>query len=358
LEKKDDEPDSIETEEETVHSRSTSFDEFNGPSMIAVEPDEQSSQKLRQLRELIRRELLMQEHNSSSPSSSSSSSSLLWNSPVPFMSDGTEYNTDHDLNEQSEEFLSSFRPLVPIGAYPTIDAALMQAKKLKGFWDPLTFSVTDLHFISQAPSSRQNLAESTEANYYSLNFDPAASVNGFFPANNLVPESKRKQQVRDAGAVFGCDAVVMLMGEEIEMDDESNQLLANMVWEEGTPGGYLHHYEGIEGDDSEVSVRDDSSEKQITGGNDETSDSRYADYPRELDAKGGDYEDLLSWLDADDDDDDEGSEDIGTQVVIGRTHMFSGEKRIYAGMPASSTAEEADGTFSLSNVFGNGKFKR
>ena len=65
----------------------------------------------------------------------------------------------------------------------------------------------------------------------------------------------------------------------------------------------------------------------------------------------GEYEDILAWLD-EDDDDEESFDYIGTDVVIGRTHMFSGEKRIYPGMPAYSTAEDADGSFTMAKMFG------
>ena len=333
----EEEPEIMEAESETIQPRAT-FDEFNGPSMIAVEPDEESSRKLRQLRELIRRELL-EAFDPSSPSAS------LWDSSVPF------YDTEHD-EEAFEEYvadLTSFRPLVPIGASPTIDAALATARKLKGFWDPLTFQITDLHFISQATASRQRIGESTEA-YYSLNFDPAASVEGL----PVAPFQDTKiQQIRDSGSAFGRDAVVMLMGEEIEMDDESNELLANLVWKEGTPGGF-DLQDGNEGNDpglqQEALLEEDEEGEEEDGYN-----SLYENYSRKLDAKEGKYDDLLDWLDGDEDEDDD-DVDIGTDVVIGRTHMFSGEKRIYSGMPASSTAEETEGTFSIGNVFG-GDFK-
>ena len=43
--------------------------------------------------------------------------------------------------------------------------------------------------------------------------------------------------------------------------------------------------------------------------------------------------------------DEEDDFEIGTTVVIGRTHVFSGEARSYSGMPASSMAEEEYGGF-------------
>ena len=332
------EPETMRAESETIQPRAT-FDEFNGPSMIAVEPDEESSRKLHQLRELIKSELL-QEYGpgSSSASARSLSSSLL--------EEGDSENlSEEDFEEYVDEIMTSFRPLVPIGAYPTVDAALSTARKLKGFWDPLTFKVTDLHFISQVKSSGQKIDESTEA-YYSLNFDPDNSQE---KAAGTPFHDTKTQQIRETGAAFGCDAIVMLMGEELEMDDESNELLANLVWEEGTPGGFLLEEEKGKLGNKKVVLDDEVSlEAEEDDSGDDQPNPRYGSYERKLNSKEGDYEDLLAWLDGDDDDDEESVNDIGTDIVIGRTHMFSGEKRIYAGMPASITAEEADGTFSIS----------
>ena len=339
------EPETMQAESETIQPRAT-FDEFNGPSMIAVEPDEESSQKLHQLREIIKSELLA-EYGSSS--GRDTSSSLLEEEK------DSEHLSEEDFEEYVDEIMTSFRPLVPIGAYPTVDAALSTARKLKGFWDPLSFTVTDLHFISQVKSSGQKIDESTEA-YYSLNFDPASSPEKV--AGTPFHDTKT-QQIRETGAAFGCDAIVMLMGEELEMDDESNELLANLVWEEGTPGGFLleEDEEGKLGNkkvvlDDEVSLE---AEEDDGDDDDDQPDSQYGNYARKLNSKEGDYEDLLAWLDGDDDDEEESANDIGTDVVIGRTHIFSGEKRIYAGMPASVTAEEEDGTFSV--VFDGQDFK-
>lgn len=329
---------SRQSESETIQPRTT-FDEFNGPSMIAIEPDEESSQKLIQLRELIKSELLEQY----GPNSVSDST---WDTSLALLEEEDAEVSPEVLEEYLDEIMmTSFRPLVPIGAYPTVDAALATARKLKGFWDPLSFTVTDLHFISLVKSSGQKIEESTET-YYSLNFDqthsPETVVGTPF-------HDTKTQQIRETGAAFGCDAIVMLMGEELEMDDEGNELLANLVWEEGIPGGFRFEEDGMKSPGKPL-VHDEVPLEEDEIDDDKNSDdqpySRYGTYGRKLDSKEGDYEELLAWLDGDDDDEDS-TDEIGTDVVIGRTHMFSGEKRMYTGMPASSTAEEADGSLGL-----------
>ena len=55
-----------------------------------------------------------------------------------------------------------------------------------------------------------------------------------------------------------------------------------------------------------------------------------------LDDEEEDVSDIEDWLNLDDDWDE------GTQVIIGRTHFFTGEQRTYKGMPASSAIDSKD----------------
>lgn len=291
-------------------------EEFNGPAMIALEPDERSVRKLKKLRELLRHEL----HGDVDPTVSS-----VWESPDPdqgeetFMDDST-----------------AFRPLIPMGAFPTIDSALSMARKLKGLWNPLTYSVTDLHFISQPPRRVEGL-KAAETKAYQYN--PENPVLG-----NISP--KQGNVKAEAEAAFGCDALVMFMGEELEQDEEANDLMAQMVCKEGAPGGF-------EGRGSETLQYEEENAEPVAAlaedgstGDAKDHKQQFEEFERKLNAAEGDWEDLLDWLDGEEEEDDE--TEIGTTVVIGRTHLFSGEARMYDCMPASSTADDELGSFGLS----------
>ncbi|KAL3935014.1 MAG: hypothetical protein SGBAC_009381 [Bacillariaceae sp.] len=98
-----------------------------------------------------------------------------------------------------------------------------------------------------------------------------------------------------------CNAKVMLIGEEMRLDDSDDGEMIKKLVEEGQPGGL-----------------------------DITNDFTILD---DEDEENGDIE---SWLNVDDDWDE------GSRVVIGRTHFFTGEQRIYPGMPASSVIDGRD----------------
>jgi hypothetical protein len=111
---------------------------------------------------------------------------------------------------------------------------------------------------------------------------------------------------------FGCDALVMLIGEEVDIDEEGSQEVVDLIMRRGSPGGYELMEQEVSNDMSlpaSLNVAND--------GDDDTGN-------------------LELWLDSEDEWDE------GTVIVIGRTHFFSGEMRMYAGMPASSTVDAKD----------------
>lgn len=295
-------------------------DEFNGPSMIALEPDEVSSRRLRRLRELFRRELV-ERYGPPSPSTD--------HTPGP----PSEEHMGEEYIEYAED-IADFRPLIPIGSFSTTDEAVTIARKLKGLWDPLTFSIADLHFISQAEGHSQ--LPDVEQMYDSSVMKDAHLPLIQTPIHATAAKTKKTTP-------FGCDALVMLMGEEIEMDDAINEELANFVMKEGTSGGHGLSLEELTiwaQRDENLNSSDDQMSTKSQGNN--------HDHDVKLDSKTGDWLELEEWLDGDDDEDD--LEEEGTALVIGRTHLFTGEKRSYVGMPASSTPDETVGRFSLSAI--------
>ena len=248
------------------------YEEFNGPTVLILEPDAESAQKLRQLRDLLLEQLGLEE--SLSPYSISSSVS-------------------NELISSSSSSSTEFRPAVPIAAFPTVTSAMEMARKLRQVWQrPLSFPVTDLHLMSSSSSS-------TAANN----------------KNHMSWLSQDDERHLSAAGQFGCNAMVMLRGEEEPQDAQLNQEMTNFVLERGETGGgdtaaaaadHKHNHVA-----AEIS-QDDTAELGVLG-------------------------DLEHFLEEDDDDYDQ-----GTVVVIGRTHFFTGEARDYVGMPAFSVNDGKD----------------
>jgi hypothetical protein len=130
-----------------------------------------------------------------------------------------------------------------------------------------------------------------------------------------------EEEVLTSQGQYGCDAQVMLMGEEIDTDEESSKEMVDFIMNQGSPGGYEFEGGGSTEDDGQQlsSVLEESYQEN----NDDT-------------------DDLELWLDCDDEWDE------GTVVVIGRTHFFTGDMRTYDGMPATNTMDAKD------RVFGEG----
>ncbi|GKY93638.1 hypothetical protein MPSEU_000331200 [Mayamaea pseudoterrestris] len=245
--------------------KSRNYDEYDGPCVICLEPDAESQQKLQQLRDFLR-PLLFDVTDYYSPTSSVSKTSLV--------------NTNN-----GESAFDVFRPVVPIGTFSSVANAIPIARKLRGLLgSPLKFSVTDLHFISCLDKSNMGKVS------WSPQDDEA-----------LLSDSEQ----------FGCDAMVMLAGEEMEpLDEELGQDVAALLLDKGEKGG-------------EEGQEDDGSTSDYDSSFVDDSDDDANDKPKSRS--------LEDWL-YDDEEYDEGS-----VVVIGRTHFFTGENRMYVGMPAASS---------------------
>ena len=124
--------------------------------------------------------------------------------------------------------------------------------------------------------------------------------------------------------MMGCSALISLYGEEMEMDEELNQEIANLVAQTGQDGGATTiNNDSFRSPSSFASAADDLNVQQH-----------------------GSIDDIEAFLD----DDNEADYDGGTVVVIGRVHFFTGDARIYQGMPAtSSTAYDLPVAFKKSN---------
>jgi hypothetical protein len=246
------------------------YDEYNGPCVVVLEPDEESAELLIELRELLLEDPRLQHFQAYSPTLS--------------VTDSNSFAAEKCL-------MTEYRPVVPIAAFSSVTAAIPVAQNLKQSWEPLDFPVTDLQM--------------------------------------LCLDEKEKQ--------YGCDAMIMFTGEELEMDQELNQEMTDMLVSKGEKGGFARN---------EPNKHDDNDTEN-------------------LDVNDGDMIALQQWLEEEDDD-----YDAGSVVVIGRyvdcclllvclykptylgnahiifsssqnnrTHFFTGENRFFVEMPASSIRE-------------------
>jgi hypothetical protein len=243
------------------------YEEFNGPCMVCLEPDPKSREALEELRDLLLQKLF-KAYDKFSPTSSIAITGSLPKSVL--------------LGD------SAYRPLVPIAGFSSVTSAVKFAKKIKGLWKPLTFTVTDLQFISDVSGDDEPEI-------------PWGSGKEDMLTKSAVKDPTREETF-ELTDQFGCDAAVMLIGEEIEQDQGANEIMLDFLVREGTPGG---------GDTTQRGVL----EPRLSRSNDSGKASV------DMDA----VEDLLAWLD------DDADSDEGTIVVIGRTHFFSGEMRCYDG---------------------------
>ena len=266
---------------ELLEKQKRQYEEFNGPCVLCLEPNEESRERLIRLRELLRSELF-EAYDKFSPSSSVSTTSTLPRAVL-----------------EAQE--TSFRPLVPIGNFPTVTSAVEKARKLKGLWDPLLFNVTDFHLISY--ENEESMSEN-QLDEYSDNAEYNLKMTSWRHADV-------EEETLTAKGQFGCDALVMLMGEEVDTDEEGSKDMVDLIMSHGSPGGACDLMdEGAQ-----------SYEKVPLSAEDKDDD---------------DVEGLELWLDGDDEWDE------GTVIVIGRTHFFTGEMRTYNGMPASSAMDAKD----------------
>ena len=264
------------------------YEEFNGPCVVCLEPDEDSRNRIMELRSILLEEAPELQ------AFASYSATLTHSDIFPF---------------STSTFTTDYRPIVPVASFPTVTAAVEMARKLRNLWDPLEFDVTELHVVSRGGSLGNDddlvdyaKLDSSVNGMADLNYE-AASWASHVPGMGAAEEDLSNIQI-------GCDALIMLAGEEVDMDNELNEEMANMIAKEGYSGG---------------ASRGSTPELQ-----EEAHDG--------LNLDDGDVESIYEYLDEEDDED----YDDGAVVVIGRTHFFTGEMRSYVGMPATSAMDAKD----------------
>ena len=252
------------------------YEEFNGPCIVCLEPDEESRNRIIELRELLLEEPELSRFASYGPT-------LTLSDEFPFST------STHTMD---------FRPMIPIASFPSVTSAVEMARKLRTLWDPLSISVTDLHIVSNGGSP--SLAVEDESDD-----DDVYAIDYF--VHSMWSQPTDSEQVKQ----IGCDALIMLEGEELKMDKTYNEAMANIIAQKGYIGGY--------------------------GTLKNTTETEF-----EAENSNSDDDVVHKWLDSFDEEEDE-----GTVIVIGRTHFFTGEMRMYMGMPAVSSGDEHGRTFGI-----------
>jgi hypothetical protein len=231
----------------------------------------------------------------------------------------------HDDAENVDD--KYYRPVVPIGSFPTVQQAVAVLGHLQALWDPLEFRVTDLQVVSCLTTLATNTASIATRT-------TRRTCDALFSSSPAGKKQEQQEQV-------GCDALIMLQGEEVFMDAKLNAEMANFIATRGQMGGHeaaasAAVKQGHVGDGQGLPLSPATERIRID----------------DLDLADGDVSSLQKWLWQDKDDDnyddvggvnhldsldqDDEDYDEGTVVVLGRTHFFTGDMRTYVGMPAES----------------------
>ncbi|KAL7535456.1 hypothetical protein ACHAXR_006508 [Thalassiosira sp. AJA248-18] len=394
---------------------------YNGPCVIYLAPNDESRQRLENLRERLRMELFPM-YNAFSPSSSVSPYPEQLPRKVTKQASRVEGEDDEKKEASSKKL---FRPLLPIARFPTVDAAIKIAKVLQQTWDPLTFNVTDIQFVSRYDESELLLAggggggnkgddaatmttmattattpvtttSTSSSSSGGVGFGLNEKHNGIASSSSRIINDGAKDrmaltssgEVEDVGkqGIYGCDAMVMLWGEEPEEELMEEEASLSMIMDDDD--------DDDEVDDDEDSItttgvdanngRNDANnpvmtttaihnprkisnngkkssninyneifttaerEYQRMQAHEELSTSSYDGMPmfsslgddekKKIGGKKNSGGNIEAWLDSDDDMYD----DEGATVVIGRAQFFMGAMREFIGMPASSAIDAKD----------------
>jgi hypothetical protein len=283
-----------ETPDTTTESKS-----FEGPCVIYLSPNEQSCIALKALRDKLCTQLFP-DYDAYSPASTVSS--------YP------EFLPRRSLSEP-------WRPLLPIARFTSVKEAIKIAKVLQKSWDPLEFTVTDIQFISR------NEDDFSDHNNPNSNFEPGSEFRkkSYTTQSMAVTTSSEVEDVSLRG-VYGCDAMVMLLGEEPEEELMEDDATLSMIVSK----------DEIEGTTNSSNCIEEGSVKSQAGSIDYN--SLFTDAERayeELSAaeflgqvpifSGND--DIEKWLDAEED----GQSDEGATAVLGRAQFFMGAMREFVG---------------------------
>jgi len=324
---------------------------YNGPCVIYLSPNDESRKRLESLREKLCQNLFPV-YDAFSPSSSVS--------PHP---EQLPRKAKASSSTSSTTPPSQFRPMLPIARFSSVDAAVKIAKILQQTWDPLTFNVTDIQFISRDDSDVVTRYDSSDRDIAATASKSGVGFGKVEPDTNTddtqrmaLTSSGEVEDVTNQG-IYGCDAMVMLWGEEPDselMEEEAS--LSMIMYDEDD-----NIVEDIAENDNDDLDDVDDDETMVNGNGqinyNEIFTTAEREYQRmqaheelstELNEVPGfdttitnnarEGKDIEAWLD----DEDDGFDDEGATVVIGRAQFFMGAMREFVGMPASSAIDSKD----------------
>ena len=336
---------------------------FNGPCVICLEPDDESKLHIQAFREILRKRGLGDYDPFSVSSSLTSGGNSLPRKVLDhhgLLSESSSFSKGNRYENSSVG--STFRPVLTLGRFESVSKAVRVAKALQEDWEPLTFRVTDLQIISEGDSTihgdvyygndslNKSETNTSRNSAYGIDLDedgvPIMPKNRELAVRNKLHGTDESESLVTRRDVFGCDAMIMLYGEEESLfnsslsstgvadgdgsksDDghdeidrgfnmakeDEDQIMELLMSAAASEGGIM----GTSDVDDSFSIDGtEYSGSSIESGED---DDRMSDY----------LEDLL---------DDDGDVDEGTTVIIGRTQFFTGELRQYADLPASSAMD-------------------
>jgi hypothetical protein len=300
---------------------------YNGPCVIYLSPNDESRRRLESLRETLRRELFG-EYDAFSPASPVS--------PHPERLPRPRAGGDG---------APTFRALLPVGRFSTVDEAVRVARAMQRSWDPLSFNVTDLQFVSRRGGGDDSVDDDRIGDYaYADHRDGGVLIasdggGGSTRTTTTTTTTTTTGEVDDVSrrGVYGCDVMVMLLGEEPEealMEDEASLSMMMMTadadddgGDDGGGGGAINYDEVFttaEREFQRMRAHEESPSETITS---PASSSSSDDDDDDDDATAA-TTDIEAWLD---DDEDDVLRDEGATVVIGRAQFFMGAMREFVG---------------------------
>lgn len=361
--------------QQVLKDQRKSLGEFNGPCVLCLEPDEESKIHIQAFREILRKKLFDQ-YDPFSPSSTVTDISTLQRGlPERVLNQHgfVRMGFEKSGNKKNKQGVT-FRPVITLGRFSTVSKAVDVARKLQQVWEPLTFQVNDLHLISTVEESssisndphaeiEQDLHSLSAGNGGHVIDDPYSFQMDEY-GNPIVHENREHSLRKFHGSdgtdsvfstkgEYGCDAMIMLSGEESQLlkkkvafDGEgvaTDEELSRDKVEEDAKLEAESFYLDKEDEDRIMQLL--LSPAALPGGQ-QVSEALSRSASNNSDDDEEDY--LQHWLGEDDDDVDDGA-----TIIIGRTQFFMGEMRHYTGMPASSTMDGKDR--SLGKVSGSAR---
>lgn len=356
--------------------------EFNGPCVLCLEPNEESKIHIQAFREILRKKLFPS-YDPFSPSSTVTSAETLSKQRQRYKiktgvddSNGQHVlpgmdglpksilkqhgmlrrNRNTNLQRKKKDGVT-FRPLITLGRFSTVTKAVSIAKQLQKQWEPLTFRVTDLHLVSKLETGGVKVGhrlkkDGTESNGYSISygnsdddsidkqsydddFDHAIETNREKKLRRIYGTDSDRTSLSNEGE-YGCDAMIMLLGEEWQLLQSQARLESNA--------------QDCESLKSKKNVEEEEDQMFQLLMSDAASPSGELDTNIHFDPINPIINDLSNAEDIDEEylyhllDEDDEEIDHGATIVIGRTQFMLGAMRQFVGMPASSTIDGKDRT--------------